>query len=275
MMHGQEKDEQKVSPHGKNSSDMRHFEIKYKIEKDKAFTEREATPFFRADGRSSAEERSIEVLVGNEGTLLRAYSCIGDRVIYSSAIMVCASADIKRPPVEKPKQGKLSLYCSDRGLHTEIEKIFRRSKIVPPEKLSVIPKVAVLNVKVDVFVVHDKGGLLALATEGVFRALMNVKVAHQLAHRGDTVKASHKISELVTFYPTTKACAKVRGVLVHDPTESEVAESTARFSITYTKQESGEKMSRNRSGDVLHCVYTGDMQYAELRQALLKALDVE
>lgn len=219
----------------------------------------------RIDGRDNNEERVITVQLGNEGILLRKAYTVENNTFYFSSIVVYSSAEIKKPSQEKPKQGQLSIHCNERHFQSEIDAIFNRSKIVPLEKLSIIPKVAILNIRIDVLVVFDKGGVLDLITEGIYQALYNLSIAHKLLYKNQTKEIAHTIKDLITFYPITVSLAKVKENILYDPTDEELQESTARMAITHTK---------NTPKEIIYWNYSGCMKYNELKQIIQKVLSV-
>ncbi|KAI5164142.1 hypothetical protein NEAUS04_1978 [Nematocida ausubeli] len=228
----------------------------------------------RTDGRDTNQERSISVASGNEGMLLRKYLSLGKNIFYSSAAMIYCAVEIKRPQQEKPKQGTLTIHCNEKYIQQELDKIFNRSKILPLETLSIIPKVAVISIKLDISVFHDKGGILEILTEGIYKTLMGITVEEEIYHQNKPHRISKSIKDLVQFYPTTVSCAVVNGNCLYDPTEEESQAASARMVITHTKNIGGET-NKDRTGDILYWSFSGSMRYRDLQSTLKDALCIK
>lgn len=267
-------------------------EIKVKIDYTDQLTNQTAPDLtVRTDGRYAKEERGILLEIFDKGILLRKYveidnqprhSSLSDQfghsgqsssyapdrpsLIYSSAAVVYTTVEIRKPPVDKPRKGLLSIYSNDKRVQIEAENIFSKSGIVPLELLSIIPKKAVIAIRIDMIVVNDKGGVIELLTEGIYQALNRIKIRQVMSN---SMEVSKDIRNMIRFHPKTTTVAITEDNFLFDPTEEEAGEAVGSMSITHTQKEMGTE-----EATVINWTVAGLVKYNRLKETVEQILKI-
>ncbi|EIJ89461.1 uncharacterized protein NEPG_01010 [Nematocida parisii ERTm1] len=216
----------------------------------------------RIDGRSTNEERVINITMGNESLLIRKYLETKYSKLYSTSIIIYKTIDIKKSSPDKSRLNTLCVNCNDKNIQTEIDKIFNNSKIFP-DKLSLLNTQCVISIKLDIIIILDKGGLLEIITEGIFRALADINI--QLKYKTELITKS--VINYVQFYPVTVSCAVLKGEAIYDPSEEELLEASDRMVITYNKN--------IEYTDVIYWMFSGSIPYNNLKRMIYDTLCVK
>ncbi|KAI5190671.1 hypothetical protein NEMIN01_1136 [Nematocida minor] len=223
----------------------------------------------RLDGRESNEQRLTVQEATADSILLRKFISCGASPIYSSAIIVFCAVEIKEPPVEKGRQGILAINCSDRRIQMEIDRIFNRSKILPLDRLAVIPNLAVISIRIDIVIANDKGGVLEMATEGIYQTLHRIKVLEEIENRREKIVVQKEIKELMTFHPRTVTCAMQEECAVYDPTDEELSEAAGHMVVTHSLRTGIDTQSMmNSGGNIIYWTFSGIAKYELLKDTV-------
>ncbi|KAI5187750.1 hypothetical protein NEHOM01_2341 [Nematocida homosporus] len=136
----------------------------------------------RIDGRFPCHSRKIEVLSFPNSLLIRKFWDLSTEKLYSSTIICYTQIEIKQPSADNPTQGLLSIFTSQPHLQTQLERLCRDNKFLNLNQLTILPKVAVWSIKIDLFIAQDQGGLLDLAITAIQTSLSNLQFPSRQLH---------------------------------------------------------------------------------------------
>ncbi|KAI5167964.1 hypothetical protein NEIRO03_2317 [Nematocida sp. AWRm78] len=216
----------------------------------------------RIDGRHTNEERIIRITTGNESLLIRKYLQTKYSKLYSTSIIIYNTITIKKSSPDRSKLITLCVNCNDKNIQIELDKIFNNSKIFP-EKVSLLSTQCVISIKLDIIIILDKGGLLEIITEGIFRVLADINI--QLKYGARLITKS--VINYVQFYPVTVCCAILDGDRIYDPSEEELIDASDRMVITYNKN--------IEYTDVIYWMFNGSIPYNNLKSMIYDTLCVK
>ncbi|OAG29577.1 exosome complex component RRP45 [Nematocida displodere] len=197
----------------------------------------------RTDGRSANDEGGTELLHHPNSILARKYMTINGQKIYASTLVIYTAAEVKKPAGGKSQQGSLTVHSNNKELQAEAEAIFKDPEILLRNELSIIPKKAVWEVRIDLLVAMDQGGLIELATQGIYAALKALSEAPQTPK---TPKTLLRPIPAPRFVPRTLTASLVENGWVYSPTEKEREEGEGNLTLTL-----------NNHKDIVFCSFVG------------------
>lgn len=280
-----EPSDKKHHPISPTEKDQKDFKI---IVKSTPIDTTAETDKVRIDGRDASEERHLLIEFFRDSILLRKYTEIENtenieehlNCSFSSSVILYPTVEIKKPSINNPRKGIFTFYSNDKRIQSEIENIFSRSEILSLDKLSIIPKKAVISIRIDILVVNDKGGLIELITEGIYQCLCRIKIDQKFLKIDRKIGQNHleidllkNIKDFVNFHPkTTTLCSYNKGILL-DPTEEEIAESDGSMIITQTicKSHSNHSVLTSHK-DIIYWSFVGEIKYSTLLDTIHKIL---
>jgi len=217
----------------------------------------------RLDGRAPEEIRELEIERSENSCLLRKYVKIEDTKRFSTCLVIYHALEIKKPSPSQPARGIFSVQTNDRSLQPLLEKIFRKSRALSLEQLSIVPKKAVWSVKLDVFVITDEGGALELATEGISEVLSSLTLPPVRLFFGHEQVATVRKPLPTLFRPRSLTISFLENGAVYDPLEHEAENSAGTVQICASSEK-----------EVVYMVFAGCVEMDALLREIPNAISI-
>lgn len=205
----------------------------------------------RTDGREEKEERKEEVRKTGRTFLIRKYIERNQRKVYSTAVVIYVAAEIREPNRETGKRGAFSIHCSDSHIQERVGKVYAR--LIPLQKLSIVPFRAAWHIRIDALTVSDQGGVFELVVQGVHRMLLEMEMPRtEFCLDGEALFTAPFRFQIPFLYRTVCVAFSGAGTLF-DPTEKEKEEAEGWLLLV---------LDAHR--EALYCEYAGNVEYSAL-----------